>query len=111
MGYVPIYRVAETNEILVITGAGIKDVRIVKKAFVFSFQKCAKISIAPFDFSINLHAMTIEKLQFALPAVFTIGPHEVEALRMYALLLSGDPEGGRSSQECYLIGELSFRTL
>ncbi|PLB47079.1 hypothetical protein P170DRAFT_438795 [Aspergillus steynii IBT 23096] len=34
--------------------------------------------------------MTIEKLQFSLPAVFTIGPeNEYEALRKYALLLSG----------------------
>ena len=34
--------------------------------------------------------MTLEKLQFALPAVFTIGPeNEMEALRKYALLLSG----------------------
>ena len=34
--------------------------------------------------------MTIEKLQFSLPAVFTIGPEsETKALRKYALLLSG----------------------
>lgn len=34
--------------------------------------------------------MTIEKLQFSLPAVFTIGPdNEQGALRKYALLLSG----------------------
>jgi flotillin len=37
----------------------------------------------------NLQAMTIEKLQFALPAVFTIGPdNNMEALKKYALLLS-----------------------
>jgi flotillin len=35
--------------------------------------------------------MTVEKLQFALPAVFTIGPdNELEALKKYALLLSGN---------------------
>jgi flotillin len=38
--------------------------------------------------------MTIEKLQFALPAVFTIGPdNKPEALKKYALLLSGSPDG------------------
>jgi flotillin len=38
--------------------------------------------------------MTIEKLQFALPAVFTIGPdNKPEALKKYALLLSGNPDG------------------
>lgn len=48
----------------------------------------------PFDFSLNLQAMTVEKLQFALPAVFTIGPdNELEALKKYALLLSGTTDG------------------
>lgn len=56
------------------TSAGIEDVKIVKKAFVYPWQKCSRISVSPFDFSLNLQAMTIEKLQFALPAVFTIGP-------------------------------------
>jgi flotillin len=33
----------------------------------------------------------MEKLQFALPAVFTIGPdNEMTALKKYALLLSGE---------------------
>ena len=94
------YSIAEPNEYLVITGGNIEDVRIVKKAFIKPWQKCSRISISPFDFSLNLHAMTIEKLQFQLPAVFTIGPdNELEALKKYALLLSGNPDGtstGRS---------------
>jgi flotillin len=54
----------------------------------------SKISVSPFDFSLNLQAMTVEKLQFALPAVFTIGPdNEIEALKKYALLLSGNVDG------------------
>lgn len=52
------------------------------------------MSIAPFDFALNLQAMTIEKLKFSLPAVFTIGPeNEQAALRKYALLLSGSSKG------------------
>ncbi|KAL3439512.1 hypothetical protein BDV09DRAFT_157565 [Aspergillus tetrazonus] len=44
----------------------------------------------PFDFSLSLQAMTIEKLQFSLPAVFTIGPEDkLSSLKKYALLLSG----------------------
>lgn len=89
------YSIAEPNEYLVLTGAGIEDVKIVKKALVKPWQKCARISISPFDFSLNLQAMTMEKLQFALPAVFTIGPdNNLEALKKYALLLSGNPDGG-----------------
>ena len=79
---------------MIITGSGIKDVKIVKKAVVWPFQKSASISISPFDFSITLQAMTIEKLQFSLPAVFTIGPdNEPDALRKYAMLLTGEADG------------------
>jgi flotillin len=38
--------------------------------------------------------MTVEKLQFSLPAVFTIGPDDnMEALKRYAMLLSGNADG------------------
>ena len=79
---------------MIITGYGVQDVKIVKKAVVWPFQKSSTISISPFDFSITLQAMTIEKLQFSLPAVFTIGPdNEPEALRKYAMLLTGEADG------------------
>jgi len=93
------YSIAEPNEYLVLTGARIDDVRIVKKALIKPWQKCTRISISPFDFSLNLQAMTNEKLQFALPAVFTIGPdNDLDALKKYALLLSGNPDGTRNSR-------------
>ncbi|KAK2762670.1 hypothetical protein FQN54_000844 [Arachnomyces sp. PD_36] len=83
------YNISEPNEYLVLTGAGIEEIKITKKAFIMPWQKCSRISISPFDFSMNLQAMTIEKLQFALPAVFTIGPdNNMDALKKYALLLS-----------------------
>ncbi|EEA25963.1 hypothetical protein TMatcc_005786 [Talaromyces marneffei ATCC 18224] len=88
------YYIASANEYLVITGAGIDDLRICKKALVYPWQKMSRISVMPFDFSLNLQAMTLEKLQFALPAVFTIGPdNEMDALKKYALLLSGNTDG------------------
>ncbi|OAL35964.1 hypothetical protein AYO20_04870 [Fonsecaea nubica] len=92
------YHISNANEYLVVTGAGVDDVRIVKKALVYPWQRVARISVSPFDFSLNLQAMTIEKLQFALPAVFTIGPdNKPEALKKYALLLSGNPDGTPSA--------------
>ncbi|KAB8346080.1 hypothetical protein FH972_023131 [Carpinus fangiana] len=88
------YHVAEPNSYLVITGAGISDVDIKKKAWVWPMQKVTKISITPFDFSMTLSAMTIEKLKFSLPAVFTIGPQDhLDSLRRYAILLTGDSDG------------------
>ncbi|KAF2227714.1 hypothetical protein BDZ85DRAFT_6536 [Elsinoe ampelina] len=88
------YHVSEPNSYLVITGAGIKDVQVRKKAFIYPFQKACKISITPFDFSMSLHAMTKEKLKFSLPAVFTIGPRDnVPDLEKYAVLLTGNSDG------------------
>ncbi|KAH7115178.1 hypothetical protein B0J11DRAFT_540037 [Dendryphion nanum] len=90
----PGYHVAEPNSYLVITGAGVEKVMIKKKALVYPFQKVTKISITPFDFSMSLQAMTVEKLKFSLPAVFTIGPADnLEALEKYAVLLTGDSDG------------------
>ncbi|KAF2770449.1 hypothetical protein EJ03DRAFT_388873 [Teratosphaeria nubilosa] len=75
------YHISEPNAYLAVTG----EIRTV--------------SITPFDFSMSLQAMTSEKLQFALPAVFTIGPADThEALIKYATLLTGDQSGAVSSQ-------------
>ncbi|KAL8690558.1 MAG: hypothetical protein Q9218_004023 [Villophora microphyllina] len=85
------YHVSDANSYLVITGGGIPDVKIVKKAWMFPWQKCSKITISPFDFEITLQAMTIEKLNFSLPAVFTIGPDDnQESLTKYAKILTGN---------------------
>ncbi|KAI9717845.1 MAG: hypothetical protein M1828_007084 [Chrysothrix sp. TS-e1954] len=89
------YNVAAPNEYLEITGAGIDGVQIAKKGWVWPFQKVTTISVTPFDFSMNLQAMTIEKLKFSLPAVFTIGPanDDVVAITRYAILLTGNSDG------------------
>ena len=115
------YAISRPSEYLVLTGAGIDDIKICKKALVMpwqrvwlkpsmvrsnanhTFEQFARISVAPYDFSLSLQAMTIEKLQFSLPAVFTIGPdNERAALRKYALLLSGCAEEASSAQSADL---------
>jgi len=84
------YNISDANSYLVITGGGIEDIKICKKAWVYPWQKHSKISISPFDFEITLQAMTIEKLQFSLPAVFTIGPDDhIDSLVKYAKILTG----------------------
>lgn len=61
---------------------------------MYPFQKFITISVTPFDFSMNLTAMTVEKLKFSLPAVFTIGPKDdVPSITKYAVLLSGESDG------------------
>ena len=87
------YHVSNANSYLVITGGGIEDLKVVRKAYVYPWQKYSTISISPFDFEITLQAMTIEKLQFSLPAVFTIGPEdEHDKLIKYAKILTGRPD-------------------
>jgi flotillin len=85
------YYVSEPTEYLAITGMGIDQVVVKKKAMIFPLQKVQKFQIMPMDFSLSLQAMTVEKLNFSLPAVFTIGPEDTdEALTKYAKLLTGD---------------------
>jgi len=69
-----VYTIASPDEYLAITGAGIKTLKITKSAWVWPFQRCQRFSIQPHDYSMNLQAMTREKLQFLLPVVFTVGP-------------------------------------
>ena len=46
--------------------------------------------VTPLNFELSLHAMSVEKLEFLLPAVMTIGPRIEEAsLIKYARLMTG----------------------
>ncbi|KAF9159712.1 hypothetical protein BGX21_002386 [Mortierella sp. AD011] len=84
------YRVARANEYLIITGYGIEDIKLAKKAFILPGQKSVPIDISPINYSFDVQAMSSEKLPFILPAVFTIGPHdERDSLIKYGKLLSG----------------------
>ncbi|KAL8646749.1 MAG: hypothetical protein Q9210_005954, partial [Variospora velana] len=94
------YNVSDANSYLVVTGGGIEDIKIVKKAWILPWQRHSRISISPFDFEITLQAMTIEKLQFSLPAVFTIGPDDhIDALCKYAKILTGKTATNNAKRE------------
>ncbi|KAJ6785175.1 hypothetical protein PWT90_01586 [Aphanocladium album] len=68
------YKISDPDEYLAITGMGIKNVKITKAAWVWPLQRCTRFSVQPQDYAMDLLAMTKEKLQFALPVVFTVGP-------------------------------------
>ncbi|KAI3522702.1 hypothetical protein L2E82_05965 [Cichorium intybus] len=84
------YRVASASEYLVITGCGIDDIKIAKKAWIFPGQSYSKFDITPVNYTFDVQAMSAEKLPFILPAVFTIGPRsdDEESLHKYAKLIS-----------------------
>ncbi|KAA8521613.1 hypothetical protein F0562_012286 [Nyssa sinensis] len=84
------YRVARASEYLVITGVGIRDVKIAKKAWVLPGQSYAVFDLTPVNYTFEVQAMSAEKLPFVLPAVFTIGPRvdDEASLFKYAKLIS-----------------------
>jgi flotillin len=84
------YRVAKPSEYLVITGWGIKELKLVKKAWIYPGQRWSILDITPVNYSLDVQAMSSEKLPFILPAVFTIGPRadSMDALERYARLLT-----------------------
>ncbi|KAK2601888.1 hypothetical protein QQS21_004575 [Conoideocrella luteorostrata] len=68
------YRVSGPDEYLAITGMGVHTVKITKASWVWPLQRCTRFSVQPHDYAMDMRAMTREKLQFALPVVFTVGP-------------------------------------
>jgi len=84
------YRVAKASEYLVITGVGIRDIKLAKKGWVLPGQSCTVFDLSPVNYTFEVQAMSAEKLPFILPAVFTIGPRVDDdgSLLRYAKLLS-----------------------
>ncbi|KAJ3191391.1 hypothetical protein HK101_007817 [Irineochytrium annulatum] len=82
-------QVALPNEYLCITGWGIDDPVLTKKWFLKPGQRVVRFSMTPINYTLSLSAMSQEKLEFVLPAVFTIGPKDdKECLHKYAHLLA-----------------------
>ncbi|KAA3449430.1 flotillin-like protein 4 [Gossypium australe] len=84
------YKVANASEYLVITGVGIQDIKLAKKAWIFPGQSYTVFDLSPVNYTFEVQAMSAEKLPFVLPAVFTIGPRvdDVPSLLKYAKLIS-----------------------
>ncbi|CAI2169811.1 3384_t:CDS:2 [Funneliformis geosporum] len=85
------YRISDANQYLVKTGAYINDVSLSKKGFIWPGQRSTFVDLTPANYTLQLQAMSAEKLEFNLPAVFTIGPKdEPKSLERYAKLLAND---------------------
>ncbi|KAH7283116.1 hypothetical protein KP509_35G061400 [Ceratopteris richardii] len=76
-------------QFLVITGWGIRDIKLAKRAWIYPGQSFSRIDVTPVNYEFDVQAMSAEKLPFKLPAVFTIGPRSdnPEALIKYARLV------------------------
>ncbi|MBA0575572.1 hypothetical protein Golob_025434 [Gossypium lobatum] len=84
------YKVANASEYLVITGVGIQDIKLAKKAWILPGQSYTVFDLSPVNYTFEVQAMSAEKLPFVLPAVFTIGPRvdDTPSLLKYAKLIS-----------------------
>lgn len=88
MAMVNRYKVAKPNEYLAITGIMIPDIVIQKKRFIWPFQKCNILNMDPSTMVVDIHAMSSQKMEFSLPASFTIGPGNTdEQLKNYSRLI------------------------
>ena len=82
------YRISNPDQYLIKTGLGIRDIWVGKQGLQWPFQTYKYISMHPRNYAFDLHAMSSEKIDFRLPAVFTIGPqNNTDALKKYALVL------------------------
>ncbi len=68
------YKVCRPEEIMVKTGAMIKDIHVTKHGIIWPFQKVSVISMVPKTFNFDLHNMSKEKVEFKLPVTFTTAP-------------------------------------
>ncbi|ONK81767.1 uncharacterized protein A4U43_C01F32670 [Asparagus officinalis] len=95
------YKVAKASQYLAITGWGIDDVKLAKKAWIFPGQSCSTFDISPVNYEFDVQAMSAEKLPFILPAVFTIGPKEdeMEMMLKYAKLMSSHDKNSNHVKE------------
>ncbi|TVU22649.1 hypothetical protein EJB05_32363, partial [Eragrostis curvula] len=69
------FRVAgASTEYLAITGWGVDDVKLAKKAWVWLGQRCTTLDAAPASYELEAHAATSDKFAVVLRAVCTVGP-------------------------------------
>ncbi|TVU22645.1 hypothetical protein EJB05_32359, partial [Eragrostis curvula] len=81
------FRVAGASEYLAITGWGVDDVKLAKKAWVWLGQRCTTIDAVPASYELVAHGITAENFPVVLRAVCTVGPkteYEVDPLLLRA---------------------------
>lgn len=83
------FKIAKPNQYLIRTGLGISDIRVSKTGFQWPLQRFDFLDMQPKTYTFDLKAMSFEKIDFTLPAVFTIGPkNDPESLVKYARLVA-----------------------
>jgi flotillin len=102
------YKVAKPSQYLVRTGLGIDGLSITKKGVHWPGQRVSYVEMAPTTFSVNVPAMSKERIPFLMPSVWTVGPKDDPvSLRTYASLLS---DKGINALENTVVGVIQGET-
>jgi uncharacterized membrane protein YqiK len=78
MPCVPLYKVADPNEVLVKTGLCVGDIEVCKKTMHWPMQKVMFVDLNPRTFTHDFNAMSKEASSFRIPITFTVGPSPPE---------------------------------
>ena len=82
------YKTSKSHQWLVRTGLGIKHPQVIKNCVKFPFQNVQVVDMTPTSIRVIVNAMSIEKMDMIIPAVYTIGPkNDVESIRKYSTFL------------------------
>lgn len=84
------YRVSLPHQFLVRTGPCIQGVKVSKQGLQWPFQTASFLDVTPRPYVVILeNAMSKQRLQFRLPAKFTVGPRlDTASLEAYAQKMS-----------------------
>ena len=89
------YKVARPSEFLIRTGLGIDGLSITKKGVHWPGQKAMFVNIAPHTFSVDISALSKERIPFLMPSIWTIGPKsDIQSLSRYTTLLMDKGDHG-----------------
>ncbi|TVU22612.1 hypothetical protein EJB05_32323 [Eragrostis curvula] len=102
------FRVAGASEYLAITGWGVTDVKVTKKAWVWLGQRCTTLDAAPASYELEAYGITADKFPVVLRAVCTVGPKiddkkllgEEDPLLLYAKLVVAAPSRRSKEEGC-----------
>jgi flotillin len=105
-------KISGPSQYVVRTGLGIRDISVTKNNIQWPFQKAHMMSIEPVTFPIEVDAMSIQRIPFRMPSVWTIGPkNEQKSLENYArLLMDKGNNGVHDTMQGVIQGEIRVLT-
>ena len=68
------YKTSKSHQWLIRTGLGIKKPQIIKNGIKWPFQNIQIADMTSSSYKVTVNAMSIEKMDMIIPAVYTIGP-------------------------------------